>query len=143
LDDLTSRVAAFQARINREPCVLADRLWVKDRLDPEEEKLRFSVCRERRKGTPNRSSNCDLDDNRRPGRHRRELWSMLVYGSGGSLLLGSLNGFAVAEAHALNHLGEPLRAIQPTPVPLGRLGKLEDHGERSLARQAAFGLAGA
>ena len=41
-DDLTRRVAAFQARINREPCALADRLWVKDRLDPEEEKLRFS-----------------------------------------------------------------------------------------------------
>jgi transposase len=41
-DDLTRRVAAFQARINQEPFVLADRLWVKDRLDPEEEKLRFS-----------------------------------------------------------------------------------------------------
>ena len=42
LDDLTRRVAAFQARINQEPCVIADRLWVKDRLDPDEEKLRFS-----------------------------------------------------------------------------------------------------
>ena len=42
LDDLTRCAAAFQARINREPWVLADRLWVKDRLDPEEEKLRFS-----------------------------------------------------------------------------------------------------
>jgi transposase len=42
LDDLTRRVAAFQARINQEPCALADRLWVKDRLDPKEEKLRFS-----------------------------------------------------------------------------------------------------
>jgi len=41
-DDLTRRIAAFQARVNREPFVLADRLWVKDRLDPEEEKLRFS-----------------------------------------------------------------------------------------------------
>ena len=41
-DDLTRRVAAFQARINQEPGALADRLWVKDRLDPEEEKLRFS-----------------------------------------------------------------------------------------------------
>src|SRR5689334_9412030 len=41
-DDLTRRVAAFQVRINREPCALADRLWVKDHLDPEEEKLRFS-----------------------------------------------------------------------------------------------------
>jgi len=42
LDDLTRRVAAFQARINQEPRILADRLRVKDRLDPEEEKLRFS-----------------------------------------------------------------------------------------------------
>jgi transposase len=41
-DDLTRRIAAFQARVNREPFALADRLWVKDRLDPEEEKLRFS-----------------------------------------------------------------------------------------------------
>ena len=42
LDDLTRRVAAFQSRINQQPCILADRLWVKDSLDPEEEKLRFS-----------------------------------------------------------------------------------------------------
>jgi transposase len=42
LDDLTRRLAAFQARINQEPCALADRLWVKNHLDPEEEKLRFS-----------------------------------------------------------------------------------------------------
>ena len=35
-------IAAFQARVNQQPFVLADRLWVKDRLDPEEEKLRFS-----------------------------------------------------------------------------------------------------
>jgi hypothetical protein len=41
-DDLTRRIAAFQARVNQQPFVLADRLWVKDRLDPEEEKLRFS-----------------------------------------------------------------------------------------------------
>src|SRR4051812_36907861 len=63
----------------------------------------------------------------------RQLWSMLVYGSGGSLLLGSLNGFAVAEAHAIDHLSEALRAVQPTPVPLGRLGKLEDHCKGGLA----------
>jgi transposase len=42
LDDLTRRVAAFQARINQQPCVVADRLWGKDCLDPEEEKRRFS-----------------------------------------------------------------------------------------------------
>jgi transposase len=40
-DDLSRRVAEFQARINKDPCALADRLWVKDQLDPDEEKLRF------------------------------------------------------------------------------------------------------
>jgi transposase len=34
-DDLTRRVGAFEARLNREPLVIADRLWVKDTLDPE------------------------------------------------------------------------------------------------------------
>src|SRR3954447_18490071 len=41
-EDLTRRVAAFEARLNRDPFVIADRLWVKDCLNPEEEKLRFS-----------------------------------------------------------------------------------------------------
>ena len=41
-DDLIRRVADFEARLNRDPFVIADRLWVKDHLDPEEEKLRFS-----------------------------------------------------------------------------------------------------
>ncbi len=41
-EDLTRRVAAFAARLNRDPFVIADRLWVKDRLNPNEEKLRFS-----------------------------------------------------------------------------------------------------
>ena len=41
-EDLTRRVAAFEARLNRDPFAIADRLWVKDHLDPEEEKLRFS-----------------------------------------------------------------------------------------------------
>ena len=40
-EDLTRRVAAFEARLNRDPFVVADRLWVKDHLDPDEEKLRF------------------------------------------------------------------------------------------------------
>ena len=40
--DLTRRVTDFEARLNRDPFVIADRLWVKDRLDPNEEKLRFS-----------------------------------------------------------------------------------------------------
>jgi transposase len=41
--DLTRRVADFEARLNREPFVIADRLWVKDHLDPDEEKLRLST----------------------------------------------------------------------------------------------------
>ena len=41
-DDLTRRVAAFAARINHDPCAIADRLWVKNHLDQSEEKLRFS-----------------------------------------------------------------------------------------------------
>jgi transposase len=41
-EDLTRRVADFEERLNRDPFVIADRLWVKDRLDPDEEKLRFS-----------------------------------------------------------------------------------------------------
>ena len=41
-EDLTRRVADFEVRLNRDPFVIADRLWVKDQLDPEEEKLRFS-----------------------------------------------------------------------------------------------------
>src|SRR3954451_19024724 len=41
-EDLTRRVADFEARLNQDPFGVADRLWTKDRLDPEEEKLRFS-----------------------------------------------------------------------------------------------------
>ena len=40
--DLTRRVGDFEARLNGDPFVIADRLWVKDTLDPDEEKLRFS-----------------------------------------------------------------------------------------------------
>jgi hypothetical protein len=35
-------VAAFEARLNQDPLAIANRLWVKDHLDPNEEKLRFS-----------------------------------------------------------------------------------------------------
>ncbi len=41
-EDLNRRVGAFEARLNQTPCAVADRLWVKDKLNPEEEKLRFS-----------------------------------------------------------------------------------------------------
>jgi transposase len=40
-EDLTRRVGDFEARLNQDPPAIADRLWVKDHLDPEEEKLRF------------------------------------------------------------------------------------------------------
>ena len=32
--DLTRRVAAFETRVNMDPCALADRLWVRDQLAP-------------------------------------------------------------------------------------------------------------
>jgi transposase len=41
-EDLIRRVAAFEAGVNADPCAVADRLWVKDHLNPEEEKLRFA-----------------------------------------------------------------------------------------------------
>ena len=41
-EDLIRRVDTFEVRLNRDPFVIADRLWVKDTLNPEEEKLRFS-----------------------------------------------------------------------------------------------------
>lgn len=41
-EDLIRHVAAFEADVNTDPCAVADRLWVKDHLHPEEEKLRFS-----------------------------------------------------------------------------------------------------
>lgn len=40
-EDLTRRVVAFEAEVNQDPYTLADSLWVKDQLDPEEEQLRF------------------------------------------------------------------------------------------------------
>jgi transposase len=41
-EDLIRRIAAFEADVNANPCAVADRLWVKDHLNPAEEKLRFS-----------------------------------------------------------------------------------------------------
>jgi hypothetical protein len=40
--DLSRRVAAFETRLNQDPGAGADRLWGKDHLNPDEEKLRFS-----------------------------------------------------------------------------------------------------
>jgi transposase len=40
---LQQRVEQFQQEINTQPLALADRLWVKNHLDPEEEKLRVST----------------------------------------------------------------------------------------------------
>ena len=42
-EDLTRRAAAFETRINQDPYALADRLQIKDHLNPEEEELRFSI----------------------------------------------------------------------------------------------------
>lgn len=42
------------------------------------------------------------------------------------MLLGVLNGLAIAEFDALDELAEADGAIQPTPVALGGLGELED-----------------
>jgi transposase len=42
-DDLLNVVADFEACINQDPCALADRLWVKDHLNPEEEALRLAA----------------------------------------------------------------------------------------------------
>jgi hypothetical protein len=41
-DDLIRRVAAFEAEQNQDAYAVADRLWVKDQLNPEEGQLRFS-----------------------------------------------------------------------------------------------------
>jgi hypothetical protein len=41
-EDLIRHVAAFEADVNADPHAVADRLWGKDHLDPEEEKLRCS-----------------------------------------------------------------------------------------------------
>jgi transposase len=40
-DELIANVRHFEAMINSNPIALADRLWVKDTLDPKEEKLRI------------------------------------------------------------------------------------------------------
>ena len=40
--ELRDRVAEFEKKLNQDPIGVADRLWVKTELDPEEEKLRIS-----------------------------------------------------------------------------------------------------
>jgi hypothetical protein len=39
--ELTARVSDFANAINRDPFTVADRLWTRTTLDPEEEKLRI------------------------------------------------------------------------------------------------------
>jgi hypothetical protein len=41
-EELIAQLERFQQEINATPYVVADRLWVKNHLDPEEEKLRVS-----------------------------------------------------------------------------------------------------
>jgi hypothetical protein len=64
--------------------------------------------------------------------HEGAMVNVGVRGSGGDLLLGSLHGLTVAEADALDHLGQPLRAVQPAPAALGGLGELVDHRQGRL-----------
>jgi len=40
--ELIERVHLFEQEINSHPLEIGDRLWVKNHLDPDEEKLRFS-----------------------------------------------------------------------------------------------------
>jgi hypothetical protein len=40
--DIRRRVGTFEARLNQDPRILANRLRVKEPLDPEEERLRLS-----------------------------------------------------------------------------------------------------
>jgi hypothetical protein len=42
-DDQIRRVATFEAAVNQDPYAVADRLWVKDTLDLDQEKLRFTM----------------------------------------------------------------------------------------------------
>ena len=67
-EDLTRRVAEFEARLNRDPFVVADRLWVKDHLDPDEEKLRFSNSTRFSKKQPFREHDTHPDHRVVPGR---------------------------------------------------------------------------
>jgi hypothetical protein len=41
--ELRGRGRGLKQRINEDPIALANRLWVKDELDPDEEKLRISM----------------------------------------------------------------------------------------------------
>ena len=58
-----------------------------------------------------------------------QCWGM----ASGGVVLGLVNGLAVAEADALDQLAEALGAIETAPSALGRLGELEDHGQCGLA----------
>ena len=48
-----------------------------------------------------------------------------VWVSGSGLLLGVLNGLAIAELDALDELAEAVGAVELAPVALGGLGELE------------------
>jgi hypothetical protein len=46
---------------------------------------------------------------------------------------------SVGEPYTENYLRQLVVAIEATPVFLGGLGQLEDHGERGLVRETSFG----
>jgi hypothetical protein len=50
---------------------------------------------------------------------RRAMVKFGVRGSGGGLLLGSLNGLPIAEPYAVDDLAQAPGAIEPTPVAFG------------------------
>ena len=54
-----------------------------------------------------------------------------------SFRLDDLN--SVGEPYTENYFRQLVVAIEATPVFLGGLGQLEDHGERGLVREASFG----
>ena len=48
----------------------------------------------------------------------------------------------VAELHSLNDFRKPFESAQSSPTFLGRRSELVDHGQHSVARQAALGAVG-
>ena len=61
-DDLTQRVAAFEVQVNQDPCGVADRLWVKNHLDPlrRNDSSRIRLGLEPETPTISHRSVCDL-----------------------------------------------------------------------------------
>jgi len=61
------------------------------------------------------------------------LWSILVYGSVGCFVLSILKGLAIAKLDAPDELARSIGAVEFPPMALGRVGEVEDHGQRGVA----------